>query len=110
MVHLINALLEKEYFSVLENLVEILPQPYPEHPALLSALAAAAFHLDQPDRARELALAALDHISEQHPAPAQLGRLLLELELIEETITASSLHPGEDPLSPTHPDHPGRSI
>jgi len=96
-VHLINALLEKEYFSVLENLVEILPQPYPEHPALLSALAAAAFHLDQPDRARELALAALDHISEQHPAPAQLGRLLLELELIEETITASSSTLGKTP-------------
>lgn len=86
---LIHALLEKEYLTALENLVEILPQPYPDHPALTTALAAAALKLERPDRARTLALEALQAISERFPAPARLGELLLNLDLDDESLTAS---------------------
>ena len=86
---LIHALLEKNYLSALENLLEILPQPYPDHPVLLTALAAAAFKLERPDQARELALQALNQVGDHYPAPARMGKLLLELGLEEESQSAS---------------------
>ena len=86
---LIHALLEREYFSAVSNLLEILPEPYPNHPALLTALAAAAYQLERPDQARELALQALNQTSKHAPAPAAMGKLLLKLGLEEEAQSAS---------------------
>lgn len=88
-VSLMEALLEKEYFAAIENLVEILPQPYPNHPGLLTILAVVAYQQEAPSRARELAKQALDQIDEQHPAPARLARLLLDLNMPEESIQAA---------------------
>lgn len=97
-VSLMEALLEKNYFAALENLVEILPQPYPNHPGLLTILAAAAYLQEEQSRARELAEQALSQVDDKHPAPARLARLLLDLNMPEESIQAAESTLEDTPL------------
>jgi len=87
--HLIQVLIEKKFFAAAQSLVEEMREPFPDHPGLLSSLAAYALSQDQTEKAQQTALGALALCDENHPAPAQLCELLFDLGLFEEAIQAA---------------------
>lgn len=85
---LLGILIEKKFFAAAENLVEHISEPLPEHPRLLTHLAAYALSQDEPQHAQRLALQAL-HTQSEH-SPSTLSKLLFDLGLFEEAIQAAT--------------------
>ena len=87
--HLIQILIEKKFFAAAQNLVEEMREPFPDHPGLLSSLAAYALSQHETEKAQHTALRALELCDEDRPAPAQLCELLFDLGLFEDAILAA---------------------
>lgn len=97
---LLDTLIEKKFFAAAENMTEELSATLPDHPPLLSTLAKYALEAEEPEKAHQLALRALDVCGEEDiAAPAALSEVFLSLNLFEEAIQAA-----KSTLT-MHPDH-----
>ncbi len=84
---IIFSLLENKQYAAISDLVEKLPNPLPEHPELLIAMAEYALAQDQTIRAEQLALQALN-LSQDKPLE-NLSSILLKLGLFRESALAA---------------------
>lgn len=87
---IIHSLLAKNQFAAVADLVGKLPDPLPDHPELLFVLAEFAHSQRQPIRAEGLAKKSLE-LSQGAP-PEGLSKLLLKLELFEESLQAADAY------------------
>jgi tetratricopeptide (TPR) repeat protein len=84
---IINSLLINKQYAAIGDLIEKLPDPLPEHPALLITLSDYALEQDQPIRAEQLALQALN-LSLDKPQE-YLSSVLLKAGLFRESAQAA---------------------
>ena len=80
---IINSLLENKQYAAIGDLIEKLPEPLPEHPELLIALSQYALEQGQSNRAKQLALQALN-LSLEKPQE-KLSSVLLKAGLFRES-------------------------
>ncbi len=85
---LLRTLTKKKFYAAAENLIDAMEEPYPDHPGLLTELARFAISQGETGRARQIAIQALNLISEDAPAPPLSG-ILFDLGLYEESAQAA---------------------
>jgi len=86
---IIRSLIEKEHLAAAGDLISKLPDPLPEHPDLYLALADFARIQNQPLRAKQFAIDALEKSLIDPAPPEGLSRILHQLGLFEQSARAA---------------------
>ncbi len=95
----IHTLLKQGHLEAADQLISALNDPLPQHPALLTAMAAFAKQEQADTKAGELALLALEKTNQSQFLPQRLPPLLLEIGLAAESMEISRK------LLEEHPNH-----
>ncbi|MBS1249057.1 MAG: Beta-barrel assembly-enhancing protease [Chloroflexi bacterium] len=86
---MLATLIEKDFTTAAETLVENIATPYPEDPALLTVLAKLALAQGEQRKAKNLAQKALETLTKNSSTSPGLSKILFQLEMYPESITSA---------------------
>jgi tetratricopeptide (TPR) repeat protein len=89
---IISSLLEKGHLAAAGDLISKLPDPLPDHPELLSVMADYSRIQNQPIRAEQLALDALEKSHLTQSPTEGLSSILFRLGMYEESVQAAKIY------------------